>query len=156
MSRKELYAGVLMILFGLGTALGSLQYSIGEPQRMGPGFFPLLLGVILALLGLWIALMPAAASDDDGEGAADEPGLRQFRRHLRPWAAILAGVVLFILAGNRGGLVPATFLLIFVSALADRNNSLKVCLLLALATTVVTVAVFHFGLSLQFPLFAWE
>ena len=60
-----------------------------------------------------------------------------------------------IILGTYGGLVPATFSLVFISALGDHNNSVKQSFWLAVGVTAFTVAVFHYGMQMQFPLFTW-
>ncbi len=60
-----------------------------------------------------------------------------------------------IVIGKWGGLVPATFAMILVAALGDRKNSVRSAFFLALGVTAAAVAIFHYGLQLQFPLFTW-
>ena len=59
----------------------------------------------------------------------------------------------FIVLAKYGGLIPATFSLIFISTFADQKNTFKVALITATVLTLFTVAVFHFGLQMQMPLF---
>ena len=61
----------------------------------------------------------------------------------------------FLLLGEYGGLLPATFAIVFISALVDRDNTLREAFLLALAMMVIAVVVFWWALSLQLPLFQW-
>ncbi len=151
--QKFLSAG-LMVLIGIGTTVGATEYQLGSLARMGPGYYPLALGVILTLLGLLIAFTP----DSPDEVVADH-GRRHFmetvRSHVRPWVACIGGMLAFIVLGKWGGLVPATLVLIFVAAQGDPKNSLKASLLLAIGVTVFAVAVFRYGMQMQFPLFSW-
>ena len=167
--RREVAAGVTMIGIGLLVVIESTTYTIGDAARMGPGYFPLLLGVLLALLGLIIAFSTdpeevekfeaAAAADDATEAtttAALPPGKQQARRaRLRGMACIIGGIIAFMILGRYGGLVPATFALVFISAMGDLNNRVVSSLILAAAVTVVGTLIFHWGLQLQFPLFRW-
>lgn len=154
MIKHKYLSGGLMALVGLGTIVGSNNYTIGSLARMGPGLFPLLLGVIMLAIGLLIAVTP----DSPDEVLADsrqEPFSQVVRAHLRPWSAIIGGMVLFIVLGHYGGLVPATFALVLVSALGDHNNSIKSAFWLAVGVTVFAVVVFHYAMQMQFPLFTW-
>lgn len=154
MLKHKYLSGGLLALIGLGTAVASLEYETGSLARMGPGYFPLLLGAAMVALGLLIAVTPD--SPDEVLADSHDRSLADIvRPHLRPWGAIVAGMVLFIVLGRWGGLVPATFALVFVSALGDHNNSVKACFWLAVGVAAFAVAVFHYGMQLQFPLFTW-
>jgi len=74
---------------------------------------------------------------------------------LRGMACIIGGILAFMLVGQYGGLVPATFVLVFISALGDINNRIPSALILAAVVTVFGTLIFHWGLQLQFPLFRW-
>jgi len=152
--RHKYYAGGLVVLIGMAAALGSRAYNMGTLARMGPGYFPLLLGIILALVGLLILVMPD--TPEEVRANAQRMSLKTVvQSRLRPWGATAGGVVAFIVLGRYGGLVPATFVLILMAALGDRNNSLKACFWLAVGVVAFAVVAFHYGLGLQFALFSW-
>ena len=71
----------------------------------------------------------------------------------RGWLCILGGALAFVVLGQHGGLVPASFVSVFVAALGDRNNSVRDAALLAALMTLLGVVVFHYGLHLLLPLF---
>jgi putative tricarboxylic transport membrane protein len=144
---RDYLGGVLMMALGLGAAVQGSTYSIGTLSRMGPGFFPVALGVILALAGLAIAV--TARFEQDAVDAKAHPP------EWRAWFCICASIVAFVVLGKYGGLVPATFAIVFISALGDRGNTIASAALLAVSCVVVALVVFHFGLQLQFPLFQW-
>ena len=73
----------------------------------------------------------------------------------RGWLCILGGALSFVVLGQHGGLVRASFVSVFVAALGDRNNSVRDATLLAALMTSLGVAVFHYGLHLLLPLFQW-
>lgn len=154
MHKHKYYSAGLMLFIGVGTALGSLQYDRGTLDRMGPGYFPLLLGILLAFIGILIAVTPDSTDEKHADAQPEAFGAI-VRRRLRPWSAIVGSIIAFIVIGTFGGLVPATFVLIFVAALGDPKNSLKASFWLAVGVTVFAIAVFHYGLQLQFPLFSW-
>jgi hypothetical protein len=115
---------------------------------MGPGFMPVSLGAILIVLGIFIAGSAVVTEGDVG-------GIFQYEPQWLSWLCIIAGPVLFIVLGIYGGLVPATFVCVFVSALADRTATLKSSFALAAATTLVGAILFGYLLQVQFPLFQW-
>ena len=139
-SAKNVLAGLTFIGFGLAFAAGATAYDIGDPVRMGPGFFPLVIGVLLAILGVVIAATPSA--DEEPITAP-------------PWRAaglILGGIVVFGLTVRGPGLLPAIFLTALLTGLASRQTSPIGALLLAAALTVISVAIFVVALSLRLPL----
>ena len=50
-SQKDFFAGLLYVVIGGGFAIGATNYTVGNAARMGPGYFPLLVGILLAILG---------------------------------------------------------------------------------------------------------
>lgn len=146
--RADVYGGALMIVLGVAASVQSLSYPRGTLAHMGPGFFPLTLGIVLTATG--VAIVAAARP------AAPHPGAEPRTAEWRGWICIALGILAFIVLGGHGGLVPATFAVVFISALGDRRNTVASALLLALATVVVAVVVFWWGLHMQFPLFGWR
>jgi hypothetical protein len=57
--------------------------------------------------------------------------------------------------GNLGGLIPATFACVFVSALGDRDITLKSAFFLAVGVTVCGVALFNYLLQVSLPMWRW-
>jgi len=153
--KQKYYAVVFMVLIGIATAWASFNYSIGTLARMGPGYFPLILGVSLIVLAVLLIVTPDSAEEVQAD-AEREPFLAMMRRRMRVWGAIAGGMIAFIVIGRFGGLVPATFALIFVAALGDPDNSVKASFWLAVGVVTFAVLVFHYGMQLQFPLFSWR
>ena len=151
-NRKDYYGGALMVLIGLGAIYGGTDYHIGSLSHMGPGFFPAALGGLLALTGILIAISarsgeatPPAPGDGHAHGLPD----------LRGSACILLGTLAFLGLGHYGGLLPATFAIVFISALGDRKNTIKQAFVLSLGMSAIAVVVFWWALQLQLPLFRW-
>jgi hypothetical protein len=149
---RDYYGGGLMLLFGLAAVWAGTSYRIGSLERMGPGFFPVALGVILALVG--VAIMIGAAANAIAEGKEEEQETK-LRPEWRGWICISLSIVAFVVLGKYGGLVPATFGIVFISAMGDRQNTVKSALILAAAMCLVCVAIFWYALQVQFPLFQW-
>ncbi|MEJ1978683.1 MAG: tripartite tricarboxylate transporter TctB family protein [Acetobacteraceae bacterium] len=146
-ANRDYWGGALMVLLGLGAMLQGSHYRVGTVGHMGPGFFPMALGAILAFVGLCLIVAarlaaPAAAS------ARPAP-------EWRAWILICLSIVTFAVVGTYGGLLPATFAIVFISALADRSNTILNALVLSLAIEGVCVVVFWWLLQVQFPLFRW-
>jgi hypothetical protein len=145
--RRDYVAGALMIVLGVGAVIEGARYPIGSLSRMGPGFFPIALGVILALAGAAIAIGARLAEDDRA--------VRPRPPEWRGWIPICASIVAFVVLGEYGGLVPATFAIVFISALGDRDNTLTQAAVLGLAAVAIAIVVFWWALQLQLPLFGW-
>ncbi len=146
--KRDYVGGALMIALGVAAMVQGSSYRMGTLSSMGPGFFPVALGAILALTGLAIAIT-ARFAEYEGEEAPLPP-------EWRGWFCIGAGVVAFVVLGAYGGLLPATFAIVFISALGDRQNTIKSATVLALAVVAVCIVVFWWALQLQFPLFDWR
>jgi hypothetical protein len=149
-TRRDYLGGTLMLLIGAGALAEGATYDIGTLNNMGPGFFPVALGVLMALVGLGIVVSTRLA-----RRSTASTGSPARRAEWGAWACILGGIAAFVGIGEYGGLAPATFALVFISALGDRTNTLKRAALLALAMVVISAVVFHWALKLQFPLFSW-
>ena len=143
---KDRVSGVLLVLLGIGIVAEGVQYRMGELTRMGAGYIPVVLGVLIGLAG--IAIVVTAGPGDFGDK-------KTMPTEWRGWLCVLGGVVAFVVLGSHGGLVPATFVSVFVAALGDRGNSVVQSAILAAAITIAGVLIFHFGLSMTFPLFTW-
>lgn len=147
-NRKEALSAILIMLIGCATIIGSFNYSIGTLSRMGSGYFPLVLGIALIIIGILMLVSSPVKPDNDSSIDKEKP-------QYRAWGCVIISIVLFIVLGKFGGLVPATFALVAVSALANSSNTLKTALFLSGATTVIAVIIFHYGLQMQIPLFRW-
>ena len=144
--KRDYYAGALMVLLGVGAAVTGSGYKFGSLARMGPGFMPVVLGIVLAFIGILIAGTALASPEpDDRKFLPDNP-------QWFGWLCILAGPVLFIVLGEYVGMIPAVFACVFVSALGDKTATYKSSLVLALGVTVFGVLLFHYLLNIPFPL----
>jgi hypothetical protein len=140
---KDLLAGLVFIGFGLAFAVGAATYEVGTALRMGPGYFPLLLGGLLALLGVLIIVKSAVAGEDPAIGPI-------------PWkaAAVIAGAILFFGATIRDlGVVPSTFVTALVAGFAGRRPGVVAPVVIALGLTLASVVIFVWALQLTLPVF---
>lgn len=143
---KDYYGGALIILLGLGAIAEGTSYRLGTLRHMGPGFFPAAVGALLVFTGIIIAI-EGLGGKNVGEGGG--------RPEWRGWLCIIGGIVAFILLGKYTGLLPATFAIVFISALGDRKNTIKGAVILSVAMCAVAAIVFWWLLRLQFPLLTW-
>jgi hypothetical protein len=116
---------------------------------MGPGMFPLMLGILMAFIGVLIFVSGVATPLDAGERILPES------MEWRGWICILAGPLMFILFGEYFGMVAGTFMCVFVSALGDRTATLKSSAILAASITIFGSILFSYVLKVPFPLFRW-
>lgn len=152
MSHKDFLGGMLMVVLGLAAAYEASHYNLGSLRRMGPGYFPMVLGILLAAVGV---LIVASSRRKTGTVAAMEIAAENLRPEWRGWICICAGIAAFCIFGIYGGLLPATFATVFISALGDRQNTLRTALVLAALMTIVCLIIFWWLLQVQFPLFRW-
>lgn len=152
-SQKDFYSGLLFMLVGIAFAWGATTYNIGTGARMGPGYFPLMLGILMALLGALIIFNAMIFKTEDGD-------------KIGPWAwkplfFIIAGNLIFgVLLGGLPsvhlpamGMVAAIYALTFVAALAGEEFKIKEVAILATLLAVASYIGFIMLLQLQFQ--AW-
>lgn len=139
---KDLLAGVAFIAFGLAFALGALDYEVGTPLRMGPGYVPLVLGFLLAAFGAGIVLKGFVAGE--GEPVGDVP--------IRAIVLIVLAFVFFGVTLRGLGVVPSLFVTVFIAALARQRTSPLSALAIAVGLTVASVLIFIFALQLRLQL----
>ena len=144
--KRDFYAGGLMMLVGAGVIVQSSAYNLGTLMHMGPGFFPMTLGVILTLLGLLIIAADAGAPLGDERILPEHP-------EWWGWLCIILSPLCFIYFGIHGGMAPATFTCVFIAALGDRTATFKGSFLLASGITFFGVLLFAYVLKIPFPVF---
>src|SRR3954462_14830542 len=66
-SQKDFWSGLMFLGIGIAFAWGATNYTVGEGARMGPGYFPLMLGILLALIGLFVTFEALVVETEDGE-----------------------------------------------------------------------------------------
>jgi hypothetical protein len=139
---KDIVGGVVFVLVGVFACLYSYsKLEIGIAVRMGPGYFPFLLGLLLIALGASIALSS------------------MFKERSRvgnvPWRAIAlitVAPVAFALTAERLGLLLATAIACLVASFASRETPLLKRMLITLSLTALCLLVFSAGLQISVPL----
>lgn len=140
-NHRDFRAGAMFVVIGVAFAAFSQSYALGTPARMGPGFFPTMLGVLLALLGAAIVVRSLAA----GERKPME------KVRWRPLVLILLSVLVFAIGLPRLGVVVSIALLVGISSLAAEDFRWKETLASIAVLIALSWLVFVKGLDLQFP-----
>ena len=137
---KDFWAGILFIAFGIGAVLISSDYPMGTAGRMGPGYFPMVLGGLLVLIGL---ITLGRSFFIKGEPIGKVP--------VKEIILVMAAVLLFAFTVRGAGLVPAVFVLILLSSYASSKFRLFPMLAMATGSAVFCWIAFVYllGLPLQ-------
>ncbi len=150
-SQKDFFSGLLFMTVGIAFAWGATTYKVGDGARMGPGYFPLMLGVLMAILGAVITFKALVVETEDG----DKIGSWAWK----PLFFIIAGNLMFglLLGGLPSikfpafGLIAAIYALTLISAMAGEEFKLREVLVLATVLAVMSYVTFIMLLKLQFP-----
>lgn len=141
-NKRDFNAGLMFLAVALFFGFYAQDYSMGTATRMGPGYFPTLLAVIMGLLGLIVLGMAfLKVEEQEPPEPTDWHGM----------GLILASVLLFGLTLPYAGFLIAVFVLVGLSATASDESKRKETVVLAAALAVLGVTVFGYGLELQFP-----
>ena len=138
---RDFGAGLLFIAFGLFFALRAGDLAIGSAARMGPGYFPLLLGLLLAAIGAALVIRAIANAGPQIEGV-----------DFRAIATILAAIAAFAVLLPWLGLIVAASILAGITATADRTFRWREALALAVGLSMLSALVFVYALGLPLPL----
>lgn len=138
---KDFWSGVMFIVLGLAFVWFARDYPMGTSTRMGPAYFPTILGYLLAAIGL-IVLIRGLTTQGEGFGGFGWKGL----------FLVSGSIVLFGLLLRSAGLVIALPVLIIVGALASHKFSWRASILLAIGLTIFSYFVFIRGLGLPMPI----
>ncbi|NUZ04517.1 tripartite tricarboxylate transporter TctB family protein [Piscinibacter koreensis] len=142
-SQRDLWSGLMFTAVGGGFAIGALNYSMGTSARPGAGYFPLGLGLILALMGLVLVLQSLVVDSEDGEriGAVA----------WRPLLVIIGSIVFFGVALDRLGLFITFPLLVVIVSFASDEFRWRGVITNAIVLTIGAWAIFVLGLKLIIP-----
>jgi hypothetical protein len=139
---RDIVAGLLFVGIGAFALAAARGYPVGTAMRMGPGYFPVVLGWLLILLGALVGLRAARQRD-----------WQPLSWGWKPLAWISFSIVLFGFLMPRLGLVPALLAMLPGAAAAGREFRVREVLVLTLLMTAFAGAVFVYGLKLPYPLF---
>ena len=140
----DVIGGAALLAFGLWFVWhAGVEYDMGSMRRMGPGFFPTVLGWLVAGFGA-LLLLPALFRRGEWPLPA-----------IRPLVTIVAGGLAFAWMIEPLGLVPATVALVCIVAFAETQVRLLRTAILAVALSAMAVGVFSEGLGIPIPAFRW-
>lgn len=150
-SQKDFFCGLMFIAVGVAFAWGASTYNVGTGARMGPGYFPLLLGILLAVLGAAVTFTSLVVETEGG----DKIGKIAWK----PLGFVIGANVIFgvLLAGVPAlgipafGLIVAIYALTFVASMAEDGWKVKTTFILATVLAVGSYLAFVIALKLQFP-----
>lgn len=140
-SKKDFAAGLLFVAIGASFSFVATTYNMGTSAKMGPGFFPFWLGVLLSTLGAIITMTSMSKKTSTDE--------------LEPWhwpsiIWVLGSVIFFGLVLAHLGLMLSILALVFISALASHEFHWKGTVVNAIILNVIAYVAFVWGLKLQF------
>lgn len=138
---KDFWSGIVFLFFGLSAIVIGQDYEMGTAGRMGPAYFPSVLGGLLSLVG--------AASLIRSFFRQGEPIGRLYWREL---VLVLVAVLLFGFLVRDAGLIPATLVLIMISSYAGQKFNLKHSIALAIGAALFAVGLFVKLLGLPMPM----
>jgi hypothetical protein len=140
-NNRDFWAGIMLIATGAASMFIARGYPLGSTVRMGPGYFPSMLGGILALFGIYVMIIGLLR----GEKITVHCSSRALT--VLPLSLVAFGVLM-----NYAGFLPAMAVLIFGSATAGRDFKFVEILLLTVILTGLSVVIFIWGLGLPYPL----
>ncbi len=140
-NNKDFWSGLMFFTIGASSIFFARNYPFGTGLSMGPGFFPIVLGGMLILFGIYI-MMRGLRINEQIEGDWSIRALIML-----PLAMVLFGILMTVL-----GFIPALVALITVSTVAGRECKFVDVLLLNVLLISLSVALFVLGLGLPYPL----
>ena len=150
-SQKDFFSGLMFMGVGIAFAWGATKYTVGTGARMGPGYFPLLLGVLMAVLGCVVTFKALVVETEDG----DKIGSWAWKPLFFISAANLVfGVALGGLPSIKlpaMGLIVGIYALTFISSMAGEEFKFKEVMVLSTVLAVMCYLAFVLVLKLQFP-----
>lgn len=142
---RDIVGGLLVMLVGISVSFFAYEnYDIGTLNRMGPGFFPVGLGGILAIIGFFIALPAFFRSG------------MPVKFEFRTLVLVTASIVTFALLLKSMGIIVATTLAVLISSMADREITWKGRVLVSVGVAAMVWLVFIFGLRMVLPTWPWS
>jgi uncharacterized membrane protein len=139
--KKDFWAGIMFLGIGAGAIIGARNYPFGTTLRMGPGYFPTMLGWILVAFGLYVMV----------RGLRSDEKIRS-NWSIRALIVLPISMVLFGVLMEVAGFIPAMAALIFIAVASGREFKFMEVLLLTIFLGAMSIAMFIWGLGLPYPL----
>ena len=142
-NQRDFGAGVMYMVIGLFFAIVATRYQYGSAAKMGPGYFPFWLGMLMAAMGLLVLVRSLGAK-------ATIEAIPKF--NFKVIGLITGSIVLYGILLPKMGFIVAVLVLVMIASSASKEFSWKVALINAVVLIAFTYSVFVIGLKLQFPL----
>jgi hypothetical protein len=150
-SQKDFFCGLMFMAVGVAFAWGASTYNVGTGARMGPGYFPLLLGILLAVIGAAVTFTSLVVETVGGGKIG--------KIAWKPLIFVIGANVIFgvLLAGVPAlgipafGMIIAIYALTFVASMAEDGWKFKATFILATVLALGSYLAFVLALKLQFP-----
>lgn len=150
-SQKDFFCGLMFMAVGVTFAWGASTYNVGTGARMGPGYFPLMLGILLAIIGAGVTFTALVVET--------EGGAKIGKWAWKPLFYIISANVVFgiLLAGLPAikfpafGMIAAIYALTFIASMAEAGWKFKATFILATVLAIGSYLAFVVALKLQFP-----
>ncbi|GGH62797.1 hypothetical protein GVY41_18470 [Frigidibacter albus] len=141
---KDFISGALFLAAGIAVIAISSGYDFGTPRRMGPGFFPVVMGGLLCLLAVLIMIRGLVGSVEEMEPLNAQA--------LRGAVMVLGGSLIYGILIRPAGMIPATIILVLMGAFATKGYGLKAAIVTAVVLAAISAIVFVELLGQPIPL----
>jgi hypothetical protein len=138
---KDFWSGFMFLCFAAVGLFVSRGYSLGSAGKMGPGFFPMMLAIVLGLLGLLLVARAITTGDEAVPSLA-----------VRPLLFLVIAVIAFGVTIEPLGLILSLLLTLALAALASHETRFVETAILAIGLAALSVGVFHYALQLPMPI----
>jgi hypothetical protein len=146
-SERDFWSGLMFLVTGAGFAFGATNYSLGVSARPGPGYFPLMLSVIMAILGAIVLFKSLTIETEGGDPIGDIAW--------RPLIIIVIAITVFGILLPRLGMIITIPILILIVSFAGDEFGWKGVAVSAVVLTAFSWLIFVKGLSLTIPMWPW-
>lgn len=138
----DLWGGLLLFCFGSLGIYGAWQLDLGSARNMGPGYFPMMAAIAIAVCGVVVLALAVASRD-----------LTLWALDWGPLLSVSLSGIVFGLLVSRAGLIPAILGCIIVATLADRRLGVATTLALCVGLGILAYLIFQLLLGLSIPAF---
>lgn len=138
---RDLWAGAIVVVLGALTSIHALSYPIGTASHMGPGYFPLVLGILLMIFGSAIIV------------SSNEPPTKQEKICARTIVMVTVSMVAFAALLAWSGLIPAVIAAVLLSGTASQDHDWWLSIKIAAALSLLSAVIFKYILGMQVHLF---
>lgn len=143
-SQRDFWSGMMFLVVGITFAIGASNYSLGTSARPGPGYFPLMLSVIMAILGAIVAFKALTIETEGGDPIGHVAW--------KPLIIIVAAIAVFGATITWLGMIISIPILILISSFASDEFHWRDVLVNSIVLTVASWLIFIVGLKLTIPM----